>query len=218
MGAIMGTQGRLRARTGGKFTVTIPNSRPAWAFLTLVGWVLGTQAAAGDTPQQCAAIGDDAERLACYDGIFRAPEGAAVTGAASTTIAPAAWTGVAAQAATAAAPAAAAAVPAVAASAPAMATPQDDFGLTEAAKRAREPEGSRERLPESISDTVAKVGWQPAGEFVVTLENGQVWTQLEVDPRARVAAGDTVTIKKAALGSHLLVTANRYATRVRRVK
>jgi hypothetical protein len=53
---------------------------------------------------------------------------------------------------------------------------------------------------------------------VVTLENGQVWTQIQVDVRARIAVGDTVTIKKAALGSHMLVTASRYATRVRRVK
>jgi hypothetical protein len=110
--------------------------------------------------------------------------------------------------------------PAVAA-APAAATatdPEADFGLTEAAKRAREPEESRERFPESISGTVAKVARQPAGELVLTLENGQVWTQVQVDARARVAVGDTVTIKKAALGSHLLVTEDRYATRVRRVK
>jgi hypothetical protein len=105
--------------------------------------------------------------------------------------------------------------------APAAATATNaeaDFGLTEAAKRAREPEESKERFPESISGTVAKVARQPAGELVLTLENGQVWTQLQVDVRARVAVGDTVTIKKAALGSHLLVTEGRYATRVRRVK
>ena len=52
----------------------------------------------------------------------------------------------------------------------------------------------------------------------MTLENGQVWTQVMVDQRARVAVGDTVIIKKAALGSHLLVTQGRYATRVQRVK
>jgi hypothetical protein len=93
-----------------------------------------------------------------------------------------------------------------------------DFGLTEAAKRAREPEQSREQLPESITGTVASVGRRPAGELIVTLESGQVWTQLQVDARARIAVGDTVTIKRAALGSYLLVTAGRYATRVRRVK
>ena len=197
----------------------IPNSRPAWAVLVLVGWMSGAHAADGSSPQQCAAIADDPERLACYDRIFRAPAGKvpAVTGAASTaaaataTVAPTAKAGAATAAATEVSPTAAAA-------SQAAATPQDDFGLTEAAKRAREPEASREQLPESISGTVAKVARRPAGELVVTLENGQVWTQLQVDPRARVAAGDTVTIKKAALGSYLLVTANRYATRVRRVK
>lgn len=199
----------------------IPNSRPAWALLTLVCFVSGAHAADGNSPQQCAALGDDAERLACYDRIFRAPAGTvpAVTGAASTaagaaattTPAPAAKSGVATDAAAVLAPAASAA-------APAATSPQDDFGLTEAAKRAREPEETRGKLLDSISGTVAKVARQPAGELILTLENGQVWTQLEVDPRARVAVGDTVTIRKAALGSHLLVTANRYATRVRRVR
>ena len=110
----------------------------------------------------------------------------------------------------------AAAAGSVAASA--AASPETDFGLTEAAKRARDPEKAKNQMPESITGTVAAVGRRPAGELTVTLENGQVWTQVTVDQRARVAAGDTVTIKKAALGSHLLVTQGRYATRVRRVK
>ncbi len=153
-------------------------------------------------------MADDRARLACYDSIFGRPAAAAPLGAPSAA-APAtgAVAGTVAAAPVAATPAAAAA-----------ANPETDFGLTEAAKRAREPEESGERLPESISGTVARVARQPAGELVVTLENGQVWTQLQVDPRARVAVGDTVVIKKAALGSHLLVTASRYATRVRRVK
>jgi hypothetical protein len=149
---------------------------------------------------------DDRARLACYDSIFGSPVVDADSGA-RTSAAPAA---AGAAAGTAAGPPAAAAATATA--------PDPDFGLTEAAKRAREPEEARNQLPESISGTVAKVGRQPAGELVVTLENGQVWTQVQVDARARVAVGDTVTIKKAALGSHLLVTAHRYATRVRRVK
>jgi hypothetical protein len=148
-------------------------------------------------------MADDRARLACYDSIFGRPA------ATAPRVAPAA----------AVPEAGAVAVPTAAApTAAAAANAETDFGLTEAAKRARQPEESAERLPESISGTVARVARQPAGEFVVTLENGQVWTQLQVDARARVAVGDTVVIKKAALGSHLLVTANRYATRVRRVK
>jgi len=198
MAAIMRIERRPRARTGGKFTVRIPEPRPAWALLTLVAWICSAHAADGGSPQKCAAIGDDRGRLACYDGIFRASAGSVPAGEGAGTSA------VAAAATTAARPAAAA--------------PPDDFGLTEAAKRARDPERAKEEMPESIVGTVAAVGRRPAGELVVTLENGQVWTQVGVDQRARVAAGDTVTIKRGALGSYMLVTESRYATRVRRAK
>ena len=164
-----------------------PNLRPPWVLLPLAFAVLSAQAAGGDAPQRCAGIGDDRSRLACYDAIFRKP----AASAASTAVPPAAGT----------------------ASAPA--NPETDFGLTEAAKRARDPQ---QEMLESITGTVAAVGRRPTGELIVTLENGQVWTQVTVDQRARVAAGDTVTIRKAALGSHLLETQSRYATRVRRVK
>jgi hypothetical protein len=97
-------------------------------------------------------------------------------------------------------------------------SPETDFGLTEAAKRARDPQKAQEQYAESITGKVAAVGYRPAGELAVTLENSQVWTQVTPDPRARVAVGDTVTIKRAALGSYLLVTASRYPTRVRRLK
>jgi len=74
-------------------------------------------------------------------------------------------------------------------------------------------------MPESISATVARVSWRPTGEVVVVLENDQVWEQAEiVTTKARVKAGDVVTIRKAALGSHTMVTAGRAAIRVRRVR
>ena len=180
------------------------NARGCLGLLLLAAALLTSPTVRADEPRRCAALADDQSRLACYDSIFGRPAAPARVDS-SAIAAPATATGVAGTVA--AAPAAAKA-----------ANPEADFGLTEAAKRAREPEDSRERLPESISGTVAKVARQPAGELVLTLENGQVWTQLQVDARARVAVGDTVTIRKAALGSHLLVTASRYATRVRRVK
>jgi hypothetical protein len=175
-------------------TVKGPNLRPPWALLPLALAVLAARAADSDAPQRCSGISDDLARLACYDAIFRKS-----TSTAASTAVPAA-----------------AAAPAAAASA--ATSPEADFGLTEAAKRARDPEEAKVEMPESITGTVAAVGRRPDGELTVTLENGQVWTQVTVDQRARVAVGDTVTIKKAALGSHLLVTQARYATRVRRVK
>jgi len=180
-----------------------PNRRPAWALLPLAAWTIAAHAAGSGSPQQCAAIDDEHERLACYDGIFRTP-------ARSPSMPPAV--------APVAAPAETSAAVGTTADAAVGVGPQADFGLTEAAKRARDPEKANGTMSDSITNTVASVSRRPAGELLVTLENGQVWTQLTPDQRANLAVGDTVTIKKAALGSHLLVTESRYATRVRRVK
>jgi hypothetical protein len=98
------------------------------------------------------------------------------------------------------------------------ASPKDDFGLTEAAKRARDPENSKVQFPDSITEKVASVGHRPTGELVVTLANGQVWVQIESGSRAQIGAGQTVRIDRASLGSYLLVTPKGIATRVRRIK
>jgi hypothetical protein len=51
--------------------------------------------------------------------------------------------------------------------------------------------------------------------FAITLDNGQLWTQLERDLAAEVRIGDTVQIRPAALGSWMLVTRGGVRTRVR---
>lgn len=51
--------------------------------------------------------------------------------------------------------------------------------------------------------------------FQVTLDSGQVWTQLERDSNAEVAVGDTVKIRPALLGSWMLETRAGVRTRVR---
>lgn len=69
-----------------------------------------------------------------------------------------------------------------------------------------------------ISVRVATMKKRPTGEMLITLENGQVWGQSETYRRARVKAGDTVIIRRAALGSFLLVTEDGIGTRVKRLK
>lgn len=137
---------------------------------------------------RCAAVVGDAARLACYDQAFGGPD---------SNVAPSV-----------------AAVPSAAVATQA----REEFGLSEAAKRARDPEKARETMPESISAVVAKVVRRPTGESIVTLENAQVWEQAEPGTTVLLKAGDSVTIRRAALGSYVLVTPSRAAVRVRRVR
>lgn len=147
-------------------------------------------ARADDTQAQaCIGIMNDTERLACYD---RALRGDSV-------------------------PAAHAQDPAATAT-PRAVDPIAEFGLSESQKRAQQQAGARDRAPDSITGTVSRVDRQATGGLIMTLDNGQVWVQAEALTMARVQAGDLVTIRKAALGSHLLVTPGGVAVRVRRVR
>lgn len=72
--------------------------------------------------------------------------------------------------------------------------------------------------PPSFTSEVDAVERGRDGQFIATLANGQVWEQSERNSAAVVREGDTVTIRRAALGSYLLLTSGGIATRVRQVK
>jgi len=137
----------------------------------------------------CGAIADDPARLACYDAAF----GRAATKSMGTGLPAASEADAAAQA-------------------------KKEFGLSESDKRALDPARAGPTRPDSIAAKVAAVSKRPTGEWVVTLEDGQVWAQAESDTRAMIRVGDEVTVRRAALGSYVLVSANRVAMRVRRIK
>jgi hypothetical protein len=187
--------------------VTGASALPAWA-------------ASGSDGASCVAVNDDLARLACYDRAFGRKAASSSAAAAATGAAAA---GTAATGAAAAAPKfPTVASPAVARAAPAPAAPKDpvaEFGLTEAAKQAKDPAkaAAAAAVPTSVTAKVISLRFRKYGEFVVTLDNGQVWEQNEPMPSAIVRVGDTVTVKKAVLGSYTLVTAARVATKVHRV-
>ncbi len=160
--------------------------------------------------EACAEINDDAQRLTCYDRLA----GRAMQGPASPTFAaPAEPPPGAAAPSTAAAPAGV--VASAAATKPAVAKdPVADFGLSEQAIKERAPEEYVER----IAGRVTNVGLAPSDRYVITLDNGQVWEQSERNPRAILAPGDTVTIKRAALGSFKLSGPRSVYWRVQRLK
>ena len=176
---------------------------------------LPARASSGSDGASCVAVSDDAARLACYDRAYgrnAASKSAATAGVAAT--------GTAAAAVASKSPAVTS--PTAVHAAPAAATPKDpvaEFGLTEAAKQAKDPAKAAEAAaaPTSVTAKVISLRFKKYGEFVVTLDNGQVWEQNEPMPSAIVRVGDAVTVKKAVLGSYTLVTAARVATKVHRV-
>jgi hypothetical protein len=84
-----------------------------------------------------------------------------------------------------------------------------------------------ERLPQAAAkepDTmvahVAKVSVNAFKQFTVTLDNGQVWRQLESDTAvARFTTANTVTISRGFLDSYSLSVAGAWGTyKVKRIK
>jgi hypothetical protein len=139
------------------------------------------------TTDECRALIDDARRLACFDQLFPRPTQPATT---SRSIAPA--------------------------GPQQPPAPDPDFGLNEAQRRAAAGNSEQPKINESISGTVVNLRTAPGGEFVVILDNGQVWRQIELDSWSPPQKGDRVTIRRGSLGSFMLVTAKNLATHVRR--
>jgi hypothetical protein len=84
--------------------------------------------------------------------------------------------------------------------------------------RPAKPAPAAAAAPASVTAAVTALDRLRDGKFVVTLDNSQVWSQSEINSQALVAIGDTVTVRRAALGSYLLVTKAGIATRVKRVR
>jgi hypothetical protein len=166
----------------------------------LLLWV-GAAASAGpsnDDMARCAAIQAPDSRLTCYDALAHQPADKVPVMAAKT-----------APVAAATAPVAAVAVQPTTTGAAIAADPQN-FGLTPAQTHTAEPG------PKSETAHVSIVSSDQSGRTFVVLDSGQTWTVL--DPDGRLSRGDAVTIKRAALGSFLMLTPSNHSYRVRRVK
>jgi hypothetical protein len=172
------------------------------------------QPASSSELADCARLGSDAERLACYDRLAgrasAAPVPAPAAAAPVTQTAPA----MAAPSMPAAAPAAAtpaAAAPAAAAPAAAAPAAGPSFGLY-SAEHPRPPPVSP-----SLVARVSSVGRSASGRMTVTVEGGALWELLdEADPL--LAAGDAVSITRASFGSYLMHTPSARVHRVHRLR
>ena len=192
--------------------------------------------ALGTELKHCVAIASSEARLTCYDALaVRSANGTATSNVPTATPPAAAAPAPAipapaprASLAPAAAPAPAipapppnvALAPAVAAvvvtnpapvAAPDPAEAARNFGLSSAQLHAA-PQG-----PQSIEAHVAQVTVDQALRNFVVLENGQTW--MSTDGGLQLDTGERVTIKRAALGSFMLVsTTSKHSYHVHRVR
>ncbi|HEY2779343.1 MAG TPA: hypothetical protein VGI90_01100 [Steroidobacteraceae bacterium] len=178
----------------------------------IAGLLLSVGASAAAAPSnddmaRCAAIAAPDSRLACYDALAHRP--ADKVSRATVPPASAAPTPAAVATTSTAAPAAAAAASQAPAAVPNPADPKN-FGLTAAQQH------TSDLGPKSIAAHISSVSSGQIGQTFVVLDSGQTWTVLDND--GRLSAGDAVTIKRAALGSFLMVTPSNHSYRVRRIR
>jgi hypothetical protein len=149
----------------------------------------------------CAAMTDEAARLNCFDRAaddLKPPVVVAEPPAPEPAAAPV--------------PAAA---PAPAAAAKAPTEPLAMFGMNPELASKQEPE--KVELTQ-ISAVVVEITKRTRGERVMTLDNGQVWTEKGAESYFRVKVGDTVVIKKISMGGYRMVGRGNRASAVRRIK
>jgi hypothetical protein len=139
----------------------------------------------------CAAVSKPDDRLACYDSLAGRP-------AAATAI-PLTTTHVALP------------TPAPAPMAARAPAPVEDFGLSPTQKA---PVSSE---IQAITATVTAFGHGSNGRVLIGLDNGESW-EIEDGADALLSVGDTVKIRRASLGSFLMVTPAKLSHRVRRIK
>jgi len=89
------------------------------------------------------------------------------------------------------------------------------FGMN--AELASKQESEKVELTE-ISAVAVEVTKRTRGEHVVTLDNGQVWTEKDAESYFRVKVGDTVVIKRISMGGYRMVGRGNRASAVRRIK
>lgn len=156
----------------------------------------------------CASIGNDRDRLACYDALFRSPLPAANHPAE---LGPSPQTAVTRHEPV------VAPVPPPEPAAPAEADAEGNFGLTPAQRerQTKEIAAPVDRIRSRIV-AVQNLAWN---RLQFNLENGQRWQQVESSPRQQFFVGDEITIRAAALKSYLATGPNTGGViRVRRVQ
>ena len=157
-------------------------------------FVLWAAPLAADTELNCRQIDDDSARLACYDQHFPRPHSVAEPES-------------------------------VAGPEPAAEPEQAEDEPVQTARNATAPAttsaevapAERAAQPAAITATVTKVVKPKGRPAVITLSNGQVWSQVSFR-YARLREGDTVNIEPSRFGGYILANERGIKMRVRRAR
>ena len=192
-------------------------TRRAWRRRAAVTLLLGTASLAGASQERealdaCRNIADDDRRLECYDDIPLQPPVARPSAVAETVAAPAP-------------PRVPDAPPAPDVPAAPATASEDGNVVQRGLGRLRglfgRDEPAVEKPPEldSIEAQVVRFVKLARGNHSLTLEDGQVWREIEVKRRARYRVGDAVVIARGALGSYNLSSERTgHRVKVRRIR
>jgi len=179
--------------------------------LTGHAWAAGPT---GSGLDNCPQIAGDTERLACFDREFallaqRKPAVATAPGATAP--------GAANTLAHGSSGPAAAAKPAASTPAPGELTPEQAVGLPldKILKMQKSPTGTEIK---ALDAKIEGVSVNSAGRGVFKLDNGQVWQQVEPDPKFEVHPGEAVHLTQALMGSFFMSASKRMSTRVSRIE
>lgn len=184
--------------------------------LMLVVTAVAAQAADStlDAGRRCAQVKDSLERLVCFDRVFAADAASRSAPAAPPAPPPVAATPPSAPRQAAPVPAPAPAVVPTPSPAP--------RGFGEEQIKRTEKERQLEEPPRSVTARVASLVEYRKGLVRMTLDNGQVWEQMDMDGLFRVASGDTVQIERGRMGGYRMARTSDGRTsgwtRVTRVK
>lgn len=161
----------------------------------------------------CAAKPDSAARLACFDAIAAKLQSGEAIAAAPAAVTPAATPVVPA------APAAPVSAPAPAPAVTPAAPPEARFGAETLAKESQKAAGQPEQIDE-IHAVISQLAFAANGRAIVTLENGQVWRQIDGDTSPfRGKQGEKATIERSLFGSYsLTVEGHNMLIKVNRVR
>ena len=70
--------------------------------------------------------------------------------------------------------------------------------------------------PKSLAFVVRYVERRPAGEFILTFENGEIWQQDDRNKKVLIERGEQVVIRRSTTGVFTLVSRDGQSVRVKR--